>query len=137
MANNMTPNVDPNTTDGQGMALYKWHKDHDTAIDLPRDRNLSDWLAVDNTLAFGIGCGFSFNGGGNVFHINVFVLYSQSEQERGLLVVGELLLLKNPKPVAFVAVEYDLDTNKFGILSGINLKLSDFISADADIMQAG
>jgi hypothetical protein len=133
MANNMTPATDPNATDGQGMALYKWHKDHDTAIDMPRDRNLGDWNAVDNTLAFGMGCGFSFNGCGNALHVNIFVFYSQSDVERGLLVVGELFLLKNPNPLAFLAIEYDLDTNKFGILAGINLKLSDFVSAKATI----
>src|ERR1700730_11341502 len=60
LANNMTPATEASSADGQGMVLYNWHKDHDTAIDMPRDRNLGDWKAVDNTLAFGAGCGFSF-----------------------------------------------------------------------------
>src|SRR6185312_16732078 len=102
-------------------ALYKWHKDHDTAIDMPRDRNLGDWKAVDNTLAMGMGGAFSFTGSGNIFRISIFAFYSQGDTERGLLVVGELFLLKNTKPLAFVAIELDLDTNKFGVLVGINL----------------
>jgi hypothetical protein len=133
LAVNMTPALDPNATDGQGMALYKWHKDHDTAIDMPRDRNLNDWKPVDNTLAMGMGAGLSFNGCGNAFHVNIFVLYSKGDTERGLLAVGELFLLKNPKPLAFLAIEYDLDTNKFGVLAGINLKLTDFVAVKADI----
>ena len=133
VADNMTPATDASSSDGQGMVLYKWHKDHDTAIDMPRDRNLGDWKAEDNTLACGMGFGFSFNGGGNVFHINFFVLLSQSEEERGLLAVGELFLLKNPKPIAFVAAEVNLDTGKFGILAGLNLNLADFVGAKANI----
>jgi hypothetical protein len=132
-ASNMTPATDPNSSDGQGMVLYKWHKDHDTAIDMPRDRNLGDWKAVDNTLAMGIGCGFSFASCGNVFRISVFAFYSQGDTERGLLIVGELFLLKNPNPLAFLAIEYDLDTDKFGVLAGINLKLSDFVSVKAEV----
>jgi len=132
-AMNMTPALDSNATDGQGMALYKWHKDHDTAIDMPRDRNLNDWKAVDNTLAIGLGAALSFNGCGNMFRVSIFVLYSKGDTERGLLALGEMFLLKNPKPIAFVAFEYDLDTNKFGILAGFNLKLTDFIAVKADV----
>jgi len=132
-AYNMTPALDPNATDGQGMALYKWHKDHDTAIDMPRDRNLGDWKAVDNTLAMGMGGAFSLTSCGSVFRINIFAFYSQGDTERGFLVVGELFLLKNPKPLAFVAIELDLDTNKFGVLVGVNLKLTDFVSAGAHV----
>ena len=133
LANNMTPATDPSSPDGHGMLLYNWHKDHDTAIDMPRDRNLGDWKAEDNSLACGIGFGFSFNGGGKVMHINFFLLLSQSEEERGLLAVGELFLLKNPKPIAFVAAEVNLDTGKFGILIGLNLKLSDFVGEKTQV----
>jgi hypothetical protein len=132
-AENMTPMLDPNATDGQGMALYKWHKDHDTAIDMPRDRNLSDWKPVENTLAMGMGAALSFNGCGDAFHVSIFVFYSKGDTERGLLAVGEMFLLKNPKPLAFVAIEYDLDTDKFGVLVGFSLKLTDFIAVKADI----
>jgi hypothetical protein len=133
LANNMMPAVDPSSPDGEGMVLYKWHKDHDTAIDMPRDRNLNDWNPLDNSLACGLGCGFSFNGGGNALRFNLFVFLAQGEGQRGILVVGELFLLRNVNPIAFVAIEYDPDTEKFGLLAGINLKLKDFLDADAKI----
>jgi len=39
----------------------------------------------------------------------------------GLLIVGELLFAEEPKPIAFVAIEYDIDKEKFGVMVGVDL----------------
>ena len=126
VANNMAPNLDGQFPDGEGMALLKWHQDHDGALSMPRSRTLADWIAEKDSFAFGVGCGFSFNGAGNAMKIDVFIFFAKSKANTGLLVVGDLFLLKNPKPVAFVAVEYDFDKDKFGIMVGVDIGLADF-----------
>ena len=114
------------TGGGEGMVLYQWHKDHDGAIDMPRTRNLADWTPVKNSFAVGVGAGFSFTATGAVFHIGAFVLVTHSETDTMILVVGELYLLKNPTPIAFIAGEYDFAQEKFGVMAGVDLSLSKF-----------
>jgi len=41
----MAPNLDSQFPEGEGMALLKWHKEHDGALSMPRSRTLSDWVA--------------------------------------------------------------------------------------------
>jgi hypothetical protein len=127
-AYNMQPALDPPGPLGEGMTLYQWHKDHDGAIDMPRTRNLADWKPVDNSWAAGLAAGeFSLNSCGKAFHLDIFVLITHSETDTGVLVVGDLYLLKNPEPVAFLAVDYDSETDKFGALLGVDFELAKFI----------
>ena len=126
-AYNMQPALDPPGPLGEGMVLYQWHKDHDGAIDMPRTRNLADWKPVDNSWAAGVAGQFSFNSCNKAFHLDVFVLVAHSETDTEVLVVGDLYLLKNPEPVAFLAVDYDSETGKFGALLGVDFELAKFI----------
>ena len=128
IADNMAPNLDSTFPDGEGMALLKWHQTHDHALTMPANRTLADWVAEKDAFAIGVGCGFSLNGAGSAVHLSVFIFFDKSPEEIGLLVVGELYLLKNPKPVAFVAIEYDIDREKFGVMAGVDLSLGDFAS---------
>jgi hypothetical protein len=126
VADNMAPNLDATFPDGEGMTLLKWHQDHDNALNLPTNRTLADWIAEDSSFAFGVGCGFSFNGCGSAMRLDIFIFFAKSQADTGLLIVGDLFLLKNPKPIAFVAIEYDSDKQKFGVMVGVNLTLADF-----------
>jgi hypothetical protein len=126
VAYNMAPNLDSTFPDGEGMALLKWHQNHDNAISMPANRTLADWLAEKDSDAAGIGCGFSLNGCGSAMHLTVFIFVAKSVADSGILAVGELYLLKNPKPIAFVAIEYDWSKDKFGVMVGVDLGLGDF-----------
>lgn len=129
VANNMAPNLDSAFSDGEGMVLLKWHQSHDKALSMPASRTLADWLAEKDSLAFGVGCGFSLNGCGGALHLSIFAFFEKAAANTGLLVVGELYLLKNPKPIAFVAIEYDFDKDKFGIMVGVDLSIGDFVQS--------
>jgi hypothetical protein len=126
-AYNMQPALDPPGQLGESMVLYQWHKDHDGAIDMPRSRNLSDWTPVDKSLAVGAAAGFSVNSCGALFHIGAFVLVTHSEVDTGVLVVGDVYLLKNPQPIAFLAASYDSEHGKFGAMAGVDFTLSKFV----------
>lgn len=128
VANNMAPNLDSTFPDGEGMALLKWHQNHDNALKMPANRTLADWIAEKDAFAVGVGCGFSLNGCGSALHLSIFIFFEKSAAETGLLIVGELYLLKNPKPIAFVAIEYDFEKEKFGVMIGVDLSLGDFAS---------
>ena len=130
VADNMSPNLDSTFPDGEGMALLKWHQTHDNALGMPSNRNLSYWLAQKDAFAFGVGCGFSLNGCGGAAHLSVFIFFEEAQANTGLLIVGELFLLQNPKPIAFVAIEYDTDKEKFGVMVGVDLSLGDFASGN-------
>jgi hypothetical protein len=126
-AYNMQPALDPPGQLGEGMVLYQWHKDHDGAIDMPRSRNLADWKPVEDSFAAGLAAEFTLHSCGRVFHLDVFVLVTHSETDTEILVVGDLYLLKNPDPVAFLAVDYDPTTEKFGALLGVDFQLTKFL----------
>ena len=78
--------------DGEGMALLKWHQEHDGALNMPGSRTLSatDWIPERDALSLGLGCGLSINGAGNAAHIDAFIFVSKSNADTGLLIVGDL-----------------------------------------------
>ncbi len=127
VADNMAPNLDSTFPDGEGMALLKWHQNHDQALTFPANRTLADWIPEDGAFSLGVGTGFSINGAGGAVHIDAFIFFSKSAADTGILIVGDLFLLKNPNPVAFVAVEYDISSGKFGVMVGVSFRLSDFV----------
>ena len=98
VANNMAPNLDATFPNGEGMALLSWHQHHDNALTIPANRALADWLAELDAAALGVGCGFSLNGCGSALHLDIFIFFAKSKADTGLLIVGDLYLLKNPKP---------------------------------------
>jgi hypothetical protein len=128
LAENMAPNLDSQLPDGEGMALLQWHQGHDNALTMPPNRNLADWVAERDALSFGVGCSFSLNSCGKAMKLDLFIFFSKSKADTGLLIVGDLFILQDPKPIAFVAVEYDVAKEKFGVMIGVDLTLADFAS---------
>ena len=131
VAYDMQPALDPPGENGQSMVLYQWHKDHDAAINMPPSRNLADWTPVNHSFAAGVGAGFSLNSAGTAFHIGAFILVTHSEEDTLILIVGELYLLKNPDPIAFVAIEYDFAKAKFGLMAGVDMGLDKFVGGSS------
>jgi hypothetical protein len=129
-AYNMQPALDPPGELGQSMVLYQWHKDHDGAIEMPRSRNLADWKPLDKSLAVGAAAGFSVNSCGALFKIGTFVLVTHNEQDTEVLIVGDAYLLKNPEPIAFLAVDYDREREKFGVMAGVDFALAKFVGGE-------
>lgn len=127
-AKNMEPKLGATYPDGEGMALFHWRQDNVDAIAMPRNRGLDAWTPIEHAFAFGVGCGFSFVCTGKLFTIDFFVFYAKAPDVDGLLVVGELHLFKSKKAIAFVAVDYDFKTNKYGVMIGLDLKLADIVT---------
>ena len=127
VADNMAPNLDATFPDGEGMALFKWYQSHNNALTMPASRTLADWIAEKGAFSVGAGCGFSLNGAGGAFHLDIFVMVSKSQADNGILIVGELYLLKNPKPIGFAAIEWDISQDKFGVMVGVELTPGDFV----------
>ena len=126
-AYNMQPALDPAGTGPQSMQLYQWHKDHDGALDMPRSRNLADWTPVNDSFSVGVAAGLSFNSTGQMFHVGIFVMVTHSETDTGILIVGDVYLLKNPDSIGFLAFDYDSATSTWGVMIGINLSLDKFV----------
>src|SRR5262249_5361968 len=95
---------------------------------MPANRTLADWIAQQGAFDFGVGCSFSLNGCGDAAHLSLFIFFEKAQANTGMLIVGDLCILKNPKPIAFVAIEYDIDKEKFGVMVGVKLSLGDFAS---------
>jgi hypothetical protein len=132
-AENMTPNLGTTTADNKGLQLYLWHRDHDSAIDMPRDRNLADWLPQDHALAAGLGCGLAITGLGKVVHLDIFVMVSLTESDAAVLLSLQAYLLKIKRPVAFIAGETDDATQQWVLTGGIELAVADFIAGGGDL----
>lgn len=126
VALNLQPDAPPDG-EGEGMTLYRWYKAQSDGMGLPVSRGLSGWAPVDNSFTLGLGFGFSITGFGRWMHVDFFGLVSRSEDAGGLLIVGELFVMKGPKPFAWVAFEYDFKRDKFGLMIGIDIPLVELL----------
>jgi hypothetical protein len=124
-AQNLTPKIAPPSGGDDRMPLFNWYKQNHDALIMPEDRAMTMWGVKENAISAGVGTAFSFKSCGKWFRIDLFVFVAYTEEETGILAVGELYLSKNPKPVAWVAIEYEFRKQKFGVLIGLDLKLSD------------
>lgn len=105
---------------------YKWYK-RTNPVDVPGDRRLAAWQAQNEAWALGIGLSASIASLGSVAELTVFVLVVDGPDENGLLVVGELFLLQSKKPAGFFALEWDGKNDRFSLLIGVDLKISNFM----------
>lgn len=132
-AKNMAPNLDAQYPDGEGMVLLKWYKEHGSALDLPRNRELDAWTPEESAFAIGGGFRMTLACAKKMLQLGTFVFVTESEADSGILVVAELLLLKNPKPVAFLAIEYDWSSQKWGVMAGVDFALADFLDSNLSV----
>ena len=83
--------------------------------------------AEQDAWAFGAGFAVGFTGSGEVIQASAFALGFESETDKGLIVVLELMLLGNKKPIAIGVFEYDFRLNAFILQLIIDIKLQDLI----------
>src|SRR5438094_148259 len=58
------------------------------------------------------------------FHADILIFIAHNDDDTGILAVGELYVDNNPDPLAWVAIEYEVERGKFGILVGLDLTLA-------------
>jgi hypothetical protein len=120
---NMTPRLDP-PGDGtaQEMRLLRWFKREGDALSLSLDRKLGAWMPLDASLAGGVGAGITL-AGTKAVRIELFAFMFDSPEQSGVLIGLELYLGKSKNPVAFAALEWDPETDKWGLALGLALSL--------------
>ena len=133
LAENMIPNLASATPANQGLQLYLWHRDHDTGIDMPRDRNLADWVPQDHSLVAGVGCGLAITGLGKVMHLDSFVMVELTEADSAVLIALQAYVLNIKRPVAFLAGEMDDATQQYVLTGGVELAVADFVAGGGDL----
>lgn len=125
-ARNMQPKLGSVDKDSHESRYYKWYK-RNNPVEVPGDRRLAAWQPQNEAWALGIGLSASIASLGSVAELTVFVLVIDGPDENGLLVVGELFLLQSKKPAGYFALEWDGKNDRFSLLIGVDLKLSNFM----------
>jgi hypothetical protein len=126
-ARNMKPLLDPADKESRELRYYTWYKHNDPLL-VPGDRRLAGWVARNDSLAFGLGASVSFSGFGTVVRLGAFVMFVTGPDEKALLIVIDIRLLTNPKPIAYLALEFDFMRGTFHGVLGVELRLADFVS---------
>lgn len=125
-ARTMQPKLQPANAEAYELRYYNWYK-ATNPINVPGDRRLAAWQAQKDSWALGIGVGASFAQLGRILELGVFVLGVSGNDENGFLIVAEALLLQNPNPIAFIAIQWDGKNDQFSMLIGVNLTPKQFL----------
>jgi hypothetical protein len=126
-ARNMQPKLPPPDPASRELRYLSWYRSSDP-LSVPGDRRLAAWEPKNDAIAVGVGIAVSFPATKDL-EISLFVLVLAGNDERGLLIVGEVFLLKSPKPVALVAIEWDGKEERFSLLATVELTLATFMDA--------
>jgi hypothetical protein len=128
---NMTPRLDPpGDSTAEEMRLLRWFKREGDALSLRLDLKLSAWMPLDASVAGGVGASLTLSGTKAV-RIALFAFAFDSPEASGVLIGLELYLAKSKDPVAFAALEWDPETDKWGLSIGVNLSLDKLLGGDA------
>lgn len=128
---NMTPRLDaPGDSTAEEMRLLRWFKRDGDALSLRLDRKLAAWMPLDASTAGGVGASLTL-AGTKAVRIGLFAFAFDSPQAAGLLVGLEIYLAKSPDPIAFAALQWDPQTDKWGVAIGLNLSLRQLLGKDA------
>ena len=126
-ARNMQPKLPPPDPASRELRYLSWYRGSDP-LTVSGDRRLAAWEPKNNAIAVGVGVAVSFPAS-KALEISLFVLVLAGDDERGLLIVGEVFLLRSPKPVALVAIEWDGKEERFSLLATVELTLATFMDA--------
>jgi len=132
-ARDMKPKLEPVDRDSRELRYYTWYKRSDP-LTVPGDRRIAAWQPRQDSLAFGLGASLSFPGLDTTVGMTAFVLFVTGPDEHALLIVIEVRLLFNPKPVGYLAIEYDFRHDQWRGVLGVELRLSDFVKQAPDWM---
>ncbi|MEO7276166.1 MAG: hypothetical protein ABI211_29625, partial [Vicinamibacterales bacterium] len=128
---NMTPRLDPpGDSTAEEMRLLRWYKRDGDALSLRLDRKLAAWMPLDASVAGGVGASLTL-AGTKAVRISLFAFAFNSPESAGVLIGLELFLAKSKDPIAFAALEWNPDTDKWGLAIGLNLSLRVLLGNDA------
>lgn len=130
-ARDMQPLLTPANEEAHELRYYNWYKGTDP-VTVTGDRRLAAWQPRKDSWALGIGLSASLAQLGKIVELSAFVLSVSGDDENGLLIVAEAYLLKNEKPVAFAAVQWDGKNDRFSMLIGVNLTPKHFLKRTPD-----
>jgi hypothetical protein len=125
-ADNLLPKLSPDEPAVGQLKYYPWLKKAEPTA-LPENRGLTAWKPTLDAWAFGAGFAVGFTGCGEMLQASAFALGFDSETESGLIVVIELKILGNDKPIAIGVLEYDFRRDAFILQIVIDIKLQDLI----------
>ena len=125
-ARNMLPKLSELDLASRELRYYKWYRENDP-LRVPGDRRLTSWRAEHGAWAFGAGATASLPGFGKLVELTIFVLAVEGASEDGMLIVGELFVLANPRPLGYLAAEIDQRNDRVSLLIGIDARASSFV----------
>ncbi|MDQ3136264.1 MAG: hypothetical protein M3Q93_01590, partial [Gemmatimonadota bacterium] len=134
-ARNMQPKLAPVDRAAQSLRYFNWYRGSNP-LTVPGDRRLASWKARNDSLALGVGCNGSFAKMGAAIELGVFVLYVTGPDEQGLLIVIEVMLLSSPKPVGYLAIEWDIKNGRFSGVLGVELTVGNFVEDAPEFLNA-
>lgn len=133
-ARNVLPKLGPHDPEAAELRYLNWY-DSANPMNVSGDRRLAAWRPSKDSIAVGAGSGASFAGCGSVFELFIFVLVIAGEDENGFLIVAQLYMLFTPKPIAYAAIEYDIEHGRFSVVVGLSLTLKTFVEEIPDWME--
>lgn len=131
MAANMLPDTNIADRSWPELKYLNWYRASDP-LRVPGNRRLAAWRPQPQSNAAGIGLGVSFPGLGKVAELNSFVMAIWGEVPDELLFFLELYAMGSDKPVAYGALEWDLDADRLTGLLGVELTLDNFLENAPD-----
>jgi hypothetical protein len=126
-ANNMKPRLTPVDRESRDLRYFRWYRENDP-LTVPGDRRLAAWESRNDSMAFGLGCTIAFTAAPTL-HLTAFVLWVSGPDEKGLLIVVEARLGKNPNPLGYLAIEIDIRHDRWSGVLGVALRIENFIES--------
>ncbi len=128
---NMTPDLPPPDGNAENLRLFHWYKSHGAGVVTlsANDRTMSGWTRREDSWAGGVGAGITLPVGRFV-RLDAFLFLHSGPENAGLLFVLEAYMFRGGKPVGFGAVDYDWHHDRWGVMLGVALTLSNLTGID-------
>ena len=134
VAGGMMPNLPEPSGKPQEMRLLDWYRQNRAtgAVEIRDDRapQRGGWRVEQGAEAAGIGADLGLSATKAVT-LRVFMFFHRSDAASGLLISGEVFVLKAKKPVGFGAIEADLDRDRYSAIVGVDLDLAALLDSDS------
>ena len=134
VAGGMMPNLPEPSGKPQEMRLLDWYRQNRAtgAVEIRDDRapQRGGWRVEQGAEAAGVGADLGLSATKAVT-LRVFMFFHRSDAASGLLISGEVFVLKAKKPVGFGAIEADLDRDRYSAIVGVDLDLAALLDSDS------
>ncbi len=134
VAGGMMPNLPEPSGKPQEMRLLDWYRQNRAsgAVEIRDDRapQRGGWRVETGAEAAGVGADLGLSATKAVT-LRVFMFFHRSDAASGLLISGEVFVLKAKKPVGFGAIEADLDRDRYSAIVGVDLDLAALLDSES------